>query len=97
MIAANSSNPFLVITTVNTAATVFDLEHEEDENYITTAADHAGDFILWAWGIEADRVSATSIIFDPTDSDLERFKIERHQAPIFWDTHEGSGCRPRKN
>jgi hypothetical protein len=54
VIAANSSNPFLLITTVNAAATVFDLEHEEDENYITTAADHAGNFILWAWGIEAD-------------------------------------------
>ena len=54
VIAANSSNPFLLITTVNAAATVCDLEHEEDENYITTAVDHAGDFILWAWGIEAD-------------------------------------------
>ena len=48
VIAANSSNPFLLITRVNTAAKAFDLEHKEDENYITTAADHVGDFILWA-------------------------------------------------
>jgi hypothetical protein len=82
VMAANSSNPFLLIATVNTAATVFHLEHEEDENYITTAVDHAGNFILWAWGIGADRVSATSIIFDPTVSDLERFEIERHQTCI---------------
>jgi hypothetical protein len=46
MIAANSSNPFLLITTVNAAATAFGLEHEEDKNYITSAADHAGNFIL---------------------------------------------------
>ena len=82
MVAANSSDPFLLITVINAAATAFDLEHEEDENYVTSAADHAGDFILWAWGIGADRVSAIRIIFDPTDIDLERFKIERHQACI---------------
>jgi hypothetical protein len=82
VIAANSSDPFLLITVVNAAATVFDEEHEENEDYITSAADHAGDFILWAWGIGAERVSATRIIFDPTDIDLERFKIERHQTCI---------------
>jgi hypothetical protein len=82
VVAANSSNPFLLITVDNAAATAFDLEHEEDENYVTSAADHAGDFILWAWGIGADQVSAVSIIFDPTDIDLERFKTKRHQACI---------------
>ena len=82
VIAENSSNPFLLITAVIAAATAFDLEHKEDKNYITTAADQAGNFILWAWGIGADRVSAIGIIFDPTDSDPECFKIERHQACI---------------
>jgi hypothetical protein len=42
VIAANLSNPFLLITTVNVAATAFDLEHKKDENYITSVADHAG-------------------------------------------------------
>jgi hypothetical protein len=55
-------------------------KHEEDENYVTSATDHTGDFIIWAWGIGADRVSAISIFFDPTDIYLERFKTERHQA-----------------
>ena len=54
VIAANSSDPFLLITVVNAAATAFDLEHEEDENYVTSATDHTGDFIVWAWGIGAD-------------------------------------------
>ena len=85
VISANSSNPFLLITVVNAAASVFDLEHEEDENYITSAADHADDFILRARGIRADQVSAISIMFDPTNTNLKHFKIEeraRHQACI---------------
>jgi hypothetical protein len=82
VIAANSSDPFLLITVVNAAATVFEEEHKEDEDYITSAADHAGDFICWAWRIKAEQVSTTSIIFESTDIDLERFKIERHQTCI---------------
>ena len=82
MVAANSSDPFLLITVINAAALACDLEHEEDENYITSVADHTCDFILWAWGIGADQVRAISIIFDPTDINLECFKIERHQACI---------------
>jgi hypothetical protein len=82
VIAANSSNPFLLITVVNAAATVYDKEHEEDEDYITSAADHAGDFFLWAWGIGAEQFRATRIIFDPTGIDLESFKIKRHQTCI---------------
>jgi hypothetical protein len=82
VIAANSSDPFLLITVVNAAATAFDLEQEEDENYVISATDHTGDFIIWAWGIGADRVSAISMFFDPTDIDLEHFKTERHQACI---------------
>jgi hypothetical protein len=80
VIAANPSNPYLLLTTVNAAATAFNLKHKEDANHITTAGDHAGDFILWAWGIGADQVSAIGIIFDPKNSDLKRFRIERHQA-----------------
>ncbi len=46
MIAANSSNPILLITVANAAATVFDREHKEDLEYITPAKNHAGDFIF---------------------------------------------------
>jgi hypothetical protein len=82
VIAANSSDPFFLITIVNAAATAFDEVHEEDEEYITSAEDHAGDFLLWSWAVGAGRVSTTSCIFDPTDIDLESFRIERHQACI---------------
>ena len=54
-------------------------EHEEDENYITTAAVHAADFILWAWGAGNGLANATKMTFDPNDEDLEQFRIERHQ------------------
>jgi hypothetical protein len=80
VIAANSSDPFLLITIVNAAATAFNEEHEEDEDCITSAEDRAGDFLLWAWAVRAGRVSATSCIFDPTNINLELFRIERHQA-----------------
>jgi hypothetical protein len=82
VIAANSRDPFLLITCANAAATVFDREHEEDPEYITPAENHAGDFILWAWEIGAGQVNATSFIFNPTDIDLEGFTSERHQACI---------------
>jgi hypothetical protein len=45
-------------------------------------ANHAGDFILWAWGIRADQVSAISIIFDPTNTNFECSKTKRHQTCI---------------
>jgi hypothetical protein len=61
---------------------LFDREHDEDPEYITSAENHAGDFILWAWGIGAGQVDATSFIFNPTDIDLKRFTSERHQACI---------------
>ena len=80
VIAANSSDPFLLYTVINTAATVFDEEHEEDEDYITPVADH-GDLILWAWGIGADRVSATSIILtQPTlTSNVSRSRDTKYE------------------
>jgi hypothetical protein len=75
VIAANSSDPFLLIAIVNASAT-------EDEDYVTSAEDHAGDFLLWSWAVGAGRVSETSCIFDPTDIDLECFRVGRHQACI---------------
>ncbi len=82
VIAANSSNPFLLITVANAAATVFNRAHKEDPEYITPTENHAADFILWAWGIGAGQVDTASFIFDPTNIDLKRFTSERHQACI---------------
>jgi hypothetical protein len=44
--------------------------------------DNAGDFILWAWGVGAGRVTKTSFSIDPNDTDLELFKTQRHQTHI---------------
>jgi hypothetical protein len=80
--AANSSNPVLLITFVSAAATAFYQEHGNNRNYITSVANYAGNFVLWARGIKAGCVTATNIMFDPSDTDIECFKIEQHQACI---------------
>ena len=67
---------------MNAAAFEFDNEHSDDASYITTAADHAADFILWAWGAGKGRVTSTKMTFDLNDNDLELFKNERHQQCI---------------
>ncbi len=67
---------------VNAAAIEFDAEHENDAEYITSASDHAGNFILGAWGTRTGRVSATRMTFDPNDNNLDHFKNKRHQHCI---------------
>jgi hypothetical protein len=82
IMAARTSNHSKLIPVVNTAATAFDTKHKNDAEYITKAQDHAGDFILWAWGARAGQVSATKMTFDPNDGNLERFKNKQHQHCI---------------
>jgi hypothetical protein len=80
--AANSSNPFHLIAVVNAAAKTFDKEHDVDAEYITKATDNAGDFILWAWGVGAGRVTKTSFSIDQNNTNLELFKTQCHQTHI---------------
>jgi hypothetical protein len=80
--AANSSNPFHLIAVVNAAAKTFNEEHNADAEYITKVTDNAGDFILWAWGVGAGRVTKTGFSIDPNDTNLELFKTQRHQTHI---------------
>jgi hypothetical protein len=82
VMAKNSSNPFHLIAVVNAAAKTFDKEHDADAEYITKATDNAGDFILWAWGVGAGRVTKTSFSIDPNDTNLELFKTQCHQTHI---------------
>jgi hypothetical protein len=77
---AGTNEPSKLIPTVNTAAIEFDTEHENDKEYTTTAANHSGDFILWAWGVKAGKEMATRLMIDPNDTNLEHFKIDRHQS-----------------
>jgi hypothetical protein len=75
--AANSSDPFLLITVVNAAAAAFGQENDDDKNYMTSVTDQAGDFFLWVWGIGSGRITATNITFNLTGTNLEHFKIKR--------------------
>ena len=82
VMSAGTSDFTKLIPAVNAAAFEFDAEHGEDENYITTATDHAADFILWAWGAGKGRVTPTKMTFDPNNDDIESFQIEQHQQCI---------------
>ncbi len=79
---AGTSEPFKLIPMVTAAAFEFNATHGNNKGYTTTAADHAGDFILWARGVGAGRVIATRLAFNPNDADLECFKNEHHQSCI---------------
>jgi hypothetical protein len=67
--SSGTSNYAKLIAEVNAAAFEFDAEHKEDENYIITAAVHAANFILWAWGAGNGLATATKMTFDPNDED----------------------------
>jgi hypothetical protein len=82
VLSLGTSDHAKLIPAVNAAAFKFDNEHSDDTSYITTAADHAVDFILWAWGAGKGRVTSTKMTFDPNDNNLELFKNERHQQCI---------------
>ena len=79
IMSTNTSEASKLIPAVNAAAFEFDAEHENDPEYITNAAAHAGDFILWAWGVMTGRVSKSRLSMDPNDPDLTRHYDERHQ------------------
>jgi hypothetical protein len=67
---------------VTAAAFEVDATHRNNKEYRTTAADHAGDFILWAWQVGAGRVTATRLTSDPNNASLKHFKNECHQSCI---------------
>jgi hypothetical protein len=74
VLSSGTSNHAKLIPVVNAAAIEFDAKHAGNTSYITTAADHAADFILWAWGAGKGRATATRLTFDPNDDNLEQFK-----------------------
>jgi hypothetical protein len=76
VLSSGTSDHAKLIPAVNEAAIEFDAEHAGDANYITTAANHAADFILWAWGAGKGRATATRLTFNPNKDDLEQFKNE---------------------
>jgi hypothetical protein len=82
IMSAGTSEPSKLIPAANVTAIKFHAEHKHKEDYTTTAADHAGDFILWAWGVKAGQVSTTKLTMDPNGADLECFCYKRHQSCI---------------
>jgi hypothetical protein len=82
IMSAGTSQSSKLIPAANAAAIEFDAEHKHNEDYATTATDHAGDFILWAWGVKAGQVSTTRLTMDPYDANLECFRHKHHQSCI---------------
>ncbi len=82
VLSLGTSDHAKLIPAMNAAAIEFDAEHAGNASYITTAADHAADFILWAWGAGKGQATATRLTFDPNDDTLEQFKNKRHQQSI---------------
>jgi hypothetical protein len=82
VVEASSSDPFILIAKAIEAAQAFDQDHDSNEDYITSAVNHVDDFIFWAWGVGASRVSKTKFAMGPNNNNLCHFHIERHQACI---------------
>jgi hypothetical protein len=76
VLSSGTSNHSKLIPAVNAAAIKFDTKHAGNANYITTAADHAADFILWAWGAGKGQATTTRLTFDPNNDNLKKFKNE---------------------
>jgi hypothetical protein len=77
-----TSRPFKLVPMVTAAAFEFKATHGNNKEYTTTAANHAGDFILWVQGVGAGRVTATRFTLNPNNANLECFNNERHQSCI---------------
>jgi hypothetical protein len=82
VLSSETSNHAKLIPAVDASAIKFDAKHAGNANYITTAANHAADFILWAWGAGKGQATATGSTFDPNNDDLKQFKNEQHQQCI---------------
>jgi hypothetical protein len=70
VLSSGTSDHTKLIQAVNAAAIEFNTEHAGNANYITTAANHAADFILWAWGAGKGQATTTRLTFDPNYDDL---------------------------
>ena len=78
ILSANTSDPFDLIRLAILAATAFDTEHQDDNSYVTTATTHVGDFIIWAWGVGAGRVTPAIYTIDFNNATFEEYRAERH-------------------
>jgi hypothetical protein len=61
---AGTSDYFKLIPAINAAAIKFYAKNKNDAEYTTSASNHKGDFILWAWGAGTGQVSPTKMTFN---------------------------------
>jgi hypothetical protein len=71
---AGSNNNFKLILMTNSVVSEFNAAHKNNNKHTTSAVNHTGDFIHWAWGVGVDRVIGTRFTFNPNDASLECFK-----------------------
>ena len=82
ILAARSNDPWELILASSASATAFDLTHDSDLTYLTSAKSHLEDFVQWAWGVKLQKVPRIDYHLDPMDSALEAFQRERQNKCI---------------
>ena len=82
ILETKSNDPWELILAASAAANAFDMTHDSDPAYLTTATSHLEDFVQWAWGVKTQKVSRTAYRLDPTDTALETFQKERQNKCI---------------
>jgi hypothetical protein len=82
ILETKSNDPWELILAASVSATAFDLSHDSDPTYLTTAKSHLEDFVQWAWGVKMQKVPRIDYRLDPTDAALEAFQKERQNKCI---------------
>ena len=82
ILSSASNDPFELILVAITAAKTFDVEHDDDPAYLTSADSHLRDFVAWAWGVKRGKVPSTSYRLGLTDAQLQTFQRDRHNKCI---------------
>lgn len=72
---SGSRDPFELIPIVMAAAWTFDSEHEDDEDYPTTAVIHADDMVAWLWSVGVGRIDETRYSINPDDGEHSSFLL----------------------
>lgn len=82
VLRAHTSDPALLVIAAAEAAAVFDLEHQGDPEYISSADDQLETFALWAWAVSAGKITRLIYAVDPNDEALLYYSEQRHRENI---------------
>jgi hypothetical protein len=82
VLGAHTSDPALLVIASAEAAAAFDLEHQGDPKYITSADDHLETFALWAWAVSAGKITRLIYSVDPNDEAQLYYSEQRHRENI---------------